>query len=116
MVSGSRASKLAFADARATCTGDKVVVHGGIWGYPQNGLVLLMPTFSGIVTAVHEEWAQIRGRVSAGIYGLGDGECTVNIPFDVLRSVWVDPNETLALLLSVRLVLVTGLQIAFESL
>jgi hypothetical protein len=118
MMNGSRAAQLAFADARAAASGGQTEVHGGVWayGHSQTNLSILQATLSGTITMIGESWFQIKGIVSGQTMGMGTGERTVNIPFDVLRSVWLDQDGKLALLLSVRLVLAPGPVLIFQPL
>lgn len=108
MMNSSRAAKLAFDEARKVLgASQSTEVHGGVWfyGQPNGDLRLLMPSFRCWLTESASGWFQLQGEVDGGqMHGLARGSCTVNIPYDVLRSVWVDPGDCLALLLSVRLV------------
>jgi hypothetical protein len=107
MMNASRAARLAFTEAKVSASSGLADVHGGVWAYgpSQVNPRILQTSFRGTVTAVEESWFQFKGKVDGQSIGGWGGECVVNIPFDLLRSVWVDHEANLALLLSVRLVL-----------
>jgi hypothetical protein len=101
MMNGSRAARLAFMEARRASAGDKIEVLGGVWQYRTNNLHHLPTTFEGTISDDTQESSfQIVGRAPLGGEPM-NGKIT--IPYDVLRSVWVNSGGKLTVLLSVRL-------------
>lgn len=102
MMNGSRAAKLAFRGARekAVVRGSVEVV-GGVWQRLSGNLKRVpQPSFVGEITSEQEDWFELVGTVHAAN---PPEQLKVTIPFDLVRSVWVDTTERLRVLLDVRL-------------
>ena len=101
MMNGSRAARIALLDARKVASRkDCITLMGGVWQLMHGGrLRHVQGTFQADITDdSHEDWFRILGRGHLTPY-------PINIPFDVVRSIWVDTDGAVVALLSVRLML-----------
>lgn len=99
LMNGSRAAKLSLEAAYSEATVKGVVLAGGHWTRPPGQSSLARWTPQGAVTVgrITDHWFEL--RIPTAI----ETQC-VNVPYGVVREVWVGADGRLNLLLSVRLV------------
>jgi hypothetical protein len=113
MMNGSRAARLAFIEACAGApTGKSVTILGGLWEYRSNNLHHRQAVFEGTLSEqAIGDCFEVTGSLalSSEVRRL-----SVKVPFDLLRSVWIESDGKIAVLLAVRLLLVDGRHLTLE--
>jgi hypothetical protein len=102
MMNGSRARRLAFESAREKAISKNTVeIVGGVWQRRNGNLHRIdQPDFVGDLTEEHDDCFELLGTVHASN---PPERLNVAIPFDLVRSAWVDSGGKLCVLLDVRL-------------
>jgi hypothetical protein len=124
MMNATRAARLGFEDARSRAAkiraeankvatagqvfptmiqAEPIEVLGGIWSYVSGSeLHKDRPTFDCTLCKEDDDWFEVTGQMDAGFGGTQTRNLVV--PYDLLRSAWVEAGGKVAILLSARVV------------
>jgi hypothetical protein len=116
LMNGSRAAKLSFWEAKKKAAiikpqvPPRLEIVGGIWVYVGNmELMKRQNTFECALPHEYEDSFEVSGKVQETLR-------TLTVPYDLIRSTWVDSTGTICLMLSARIVFVTGGSLSLEPL